>query len=180
MDKLISFRTFSIFIAVLALLVASSFLIPATLRPSEAGGFADKIAGTYFVELDDGVTTRITSLTALTPSSGGWFGIISSQFSGGAGAFDPFSDQQGVWEQTGKQEIEAKVLDYTFDSETKELAGIAVITYIVTFSKDLQTLTGHADAEIFTPDVDPIDPQEAPTETFSSNFTGKRLNVGDD
>ena len=165
------------------------FLIPAILTlivvsgvscTSESGGLADKIAGTYFVELDDGVTTRITSLTALTPSSGGWFGITSSQFSGGGGAFNPFSDQQGVWEQTGKREIEAKVLDYTFDSETNELAGIAVITYIVTFSEDFQTFAGHADAEIFPPGVDPVDAEEPPTVTFSSTFTGKRLNVGDD
>ena len=42
------------------------------------------------------------------------------------------------------------------------------------------TIGGHAVAEIFAPDVDPVDPGEPPTETFSSNFTGKRLNVGDD
>jgi len=57
------------------------FLIPAILTlivvsgvscTSESGGLADKIAGTYFVELDDGVTTRITSLTATTPSTAGW------------------------------------------------------------------------------------------------------------
>ena len=46
-----------------------------------------------------------------------------------------------MWEQAGKREIDAKVLDYTFDSETNQLAGIAVITYTVTFSKDFQTLT---------------------------------------
>ena len=85
-----------------------------------------------------------------------------------------------MWEQTGKREIEAKGLDYTFDSETKELAGIAVVTHNITFSKDFQTLSGHTDVEIFTPDVDPVDPQEPPTESFSSTFTGKRLNVGDD
>ena len=146
----------------------------------EGGGLADKIAGTYLVEEDDGVATRITSLTALTPSSGGWFSINSDQFSGGGGAFDPFSDLQGVWEQTGNREIEAKGLDIKFDSETKELAGIAVVTHNITFSKDFQTLTGHSDVEVFPPDVDPLDPEGAPTETFSSTLTGKRLNVGDD
>ena len=126
----------------------------------------EKIAGTYLLTEADEGGSRIVTITA----DGSWFGIHSFQFD------IKFSNQQGVWKETGERKITARTLDF---NSLKDGVGSALFTFTVEFDNVYQQVTGKLSGKIFPPGVDPLDPVAVPIKTFNNTFTGKRLIVTD-
>jgi hypothetical protein len=149
--------------ALLFLFVLSSNEAKANKNDSAIG---ERIAGTYLLTEDDNGGSRIVTITA----DGGWFGIHSYQFD------IKFSNQQGLWEKTGKRKITVRTLDFT---SLKDGVGSALFRFTVEFGNAYQQVNGELSGKIFPPGVDPLDPVAVPIKTFSNTFTGKRLIVTD-
>ncbi len=162
------YRIFSVYTPV----ILSVFLFLSVLSSNEAradksdSAFGKKIAGTYLLTEDDDGGSRIVTITA----DGGWFGIHSFQFD------IKFSNQQGLWEKTGKRKITVRTLDFT---SLKDGVGSALFSFIVEFDQTYQQVSGELSGKIFPPGVDPLDPVAVPIKTFNNTFTGKRLIVTD-
>ena len=124
-------RMFSIYTPV----ILSAFLLLFILCSKEVGAekqdsaFGKKIAGTYLVTEDDDGGSRIVTITA----DGGWLGIHSLQFD------NKFSNQQGVWEKTGKRKITARTLDFI---SLKDGVGSALFNFTVEFDNAYQQVSG--------------------------------------
>jgi len=135
----------------------------------EPRNFDKRVAGTYLVRegLDQSeIFYRLITLTA----DGNWFSIDAQEQSFG------FTNQQGVWTRSGKDEITATVIDFNI-SPGGLPTGVARTRFVMTFSKDLQTVTGSFFGEVFALDQDPLDPSEVPIDSFESTFQGSRVNV---
>ena len=161
-------RIFSVYTPV----ILSAFLFLSVLSSTEAGAdnndsaIGEKIAGTYLLAEDDDGGSRIVTITA----DGNWFGIHSFQFD------NKFSNQQGVWEKTGKRKITVRTLDFT---SLKDGVGSALFSFTVEFDKAYEQVSGDLSGKLFPPGVDPLDPVAVPIRTFSNTFKGKRLIVTD-
>ncbi len=152
--------------------ILSTFLFLSILYSNEAGAgkndsaIGEKIAGTYLLTEDDKGGSRIVTITA----DGNWFGIHSFQFD------IKFSNQQGVWKETGERKITVRTLDF---NSLKDGVGSALFSFTVEFDNAYQQVTGELSGKIFPPGVDPLDPVAVPIKTFNNTFTGKRLIVTD-
>ena len=150
--------------------ILSTFLFLSVLCSNVTGADNDnstigkKIAGTYLLTEDDDGGSRIVTITA----DGGWFGIHSFQFD------IKFSNQQGVWEKTGKRKITVRTLDFT---SLKDGVGSALFNFTVEFDNAYQQVSGELSGKLFPLGVDPLDPVAVPIKTFNNTFTGKRLTV---
>ena len=157
-------RVFSVYSPVILL----AFLLLFILCSKEAGAdkqdsaFGEKIAGTYLLTEADEGGSRIVTITA----DAGWFGIHSFQFD------NKFSNQQGVWENTGKRKITVRTLDFI---SLKDGVGSALFNFTVEFDNAYQQVSGEPSGKLFPPGVDPLDPVAVPIKTFSNTFKGKRL-----
>ena len=154
------------------LAILSTFLFLSILCSNEVragrsdSAIGEKIAGTYLLTEADEGGARIVTITA----DGSWFGIHSFQFD------IKFSNQQGVWKETGERKITARTLDF---NSLKDGVGSALFTFTVEFDNVYQQVTGKLSGKIFPPGVDPLDPVAVPIKTFNNTFTGKRLIVTD-
>jgi len=126
----------------------------------------EKIAGTYLLTEDDDGGSRIVTISA----DGGWLGIHSYQLD------NKFSNQQGVWKETEKRKITARVINFSL---LKDGVGSSLFSFIVEFDNDYQQVSGELSGKMFFPGVDPLDPVAVPIKTFNNTFTGKRLIVTD-
>jgi hypothetical protein len=104
--------------------------------------------------------------------------IQSIQFSegvsleGGAG----FSDQQGVWEKAGNQQVQATTLDFEYDLSDGTFLGTAGAHYVLEFHQNFQIVEGRVEGKVFAPGVDPLDPGDAtPIAQFTDEFTAQRV-----
>ncbi|MBC8551063.1 MAG: hypothetical protein H8D23_15570 [Candidatus Brocadiales bacterium] len=157
-------RTFSVFTS----FIIVAFLLLCALTTNETR--ADKndydigklIAGTYLLTENDDGGSRIVTITA----DGNWFGTHSSQLD------NKFSNQQGVWKDTGKREIDVRTLNF---SSIKDGIGSSLFSFTVEFDKTYQQVSGELSGKLFPHGVDPLDPVAVPIKTFSNTFTGKRL-----
>ena len=152
--------------------ILSTFLFISILCSNEVragrndSAIGEKIAGTYLLTEADEGGSRIVTITA----DGSWFGIHSFQFD------IKFSNQQGVWKETGERKITARTLDF---NSLKDGVGSALFRFTVEFDNVYQHVTGKLSGKIFPPGVDPLDPVAVPIKTFNNTFTGKRLIVTD-
>ncbi len=152
--------------------ILSAFLFLSVLCSNVTGADNDnsaigkKIAGTYLLTEDDDGGSRIVTVTA----DGGWLGIHSFQFD------NKFSNQQGVWENTGKRKITVRTLDFI---SLKDGVGSALFNFTVEFDNAYQQVSGELSGKLFPPGVDPLDPVAVPIKSFNNAFTGKRLIVTD-
>ena len=162
-NRIFSVYTPVILSALLFLFVISSSDANVDKNDSAIG---EKIAGTYLLTEADEGGSRIVTITA----DGSWFGIHSFQFD------IKFSNQQGVWKETGERKITARTLDF---NSLKDGVGSALFTFTVEFDNVYQQVTGKLSGKIFPPGVDPLDPVAVPIKTFNNTFTGKRLIVTD-
>ena len=135
------------------------------------GNFDKRIAGAYLVRdgNEEEGALRLISLTA----DGNWSGTQSQQQVPALS----FSDQHGVWKRSGRREITATVLDFDVDPSTGQLVEVVRVRYVVTFSRNLQAVTGEYVGEAFSVDQDPLDPDEIPGRRFENTFTGRRVTV---
>ena len=140
--------------------ILSAFLFISVLNSSDAkadkndSAIGEKIAGTYLLTEDDG----------------NWLGIHSFQFD------NKFSNQQGVWEKTGKRKITVRTLDFI---SLKDGVGSALFNFTVEFDNAYQQVSGELSGKLFPPGVDPLDPVAVPIKTFNNTFSGKRLILTD-
>ncbi len=154
------------------LVILSTFLFFSILFSNEVragrndSAIGEKIAGTYLLTEADEGGSRIVTITA----DGSWFGIHSFQFD------IKFSNQQGVWKETGERKITARTLDF---NSLKDGVGSALFSFTVEFDNVYQQVSGELSGKIFPPGVDPLDPVAVPIKTFNNTLTGKRLNVTD-
>ncbi len=161
-------RTFSVYTPI----ILSVSLLLCVLYSNEARAhnndstIGKKIAGTYLLVEDDKGGSRIVTITA----DGGWLGIHSLQFD------NKFSNQQGVWENTGKRKITARTLDFI---SLKDGVGSALFNFTVEFDNAYQQVSGELSGKLFSPGVDPLDPVAVPIKSFNNTFTGKRLILTD-
>ncbi len=162
-NRIFSFYTPVILSALLFLFVISSNEAKAHKNDSAIG---EKIAGTYLLTEDDDGGSRIVTITA----DGNWLGIHSFQFD------NKFSNQQGVWEKTGKRKITVRTLDFI---SLKDGVGSALFNFTVEFDNAYQQVSGELSGKLFPPGVDPLDPVAVPIKTFNNIFSGKRLILTD-
>jgi hypothetical protein len=147
----------------------------ATKRTDTQNRFGVRIAGTYIVtrQPDDG-PSRILTIFA----DGNLASIQSVQFGGEALGGDWFSNQHGPWERIGKHEIEATVLNLSYEPLTGKFLGTAIAHYNLQFDNTFQTVTGKVTGKIFSPGVDPLNPGETkPIAEFSDAFQAQRVTV---
>ncbi len=146
----------------------------AQVSTSSPSKFGRDIAGVYVVSLPpEKGTSRLLTLSA----DGILSSIQSIQFSGGAGGL-PFSNQQGVWQRTGNNTVEARVLDIDYDRATGAFKGMAVATYELTFLNDRQLVQGTETGKIYPVGVDPLNPGNVdPIGEFTDTFEAERVNV---
>ncbi len=107
-------------------------------------------------------------------ADGNWFSIDAHQQAVRFG----FSDQQGVWERTGRREVTATVLDFDYDPVDGKPVGVARLRFVVKFRSSLQEVSGEFSGKLSRLDEDPLDPN-VPLDEFGANFTGRRVNVID-
>ena len=151
--------------------IALGVLIPAAfglILPTQAhADLRKKAVGSYLLRQSDGFQQILTLTTR---------GTALSQNSGQMEVPDTFGDQQGAWKHTGKREITIKTLDFTYELDTGAFTGYGRSTFTGTFDKDFDEFTGEVFVEIFSPDQDPLDPNEVPINTFGPvTFEGKRI-----
>jgi hypothetical protein len=165
-------------ILALALLATAAFLIPGVLRAGEVdkdSAFAERVAGTYLATRDPAEgPSRILTIHA----DGSLSSIVSTQFSEGAGpeGFAGFSDQQGVWEKAGNQQIEGTYLDFVHDLSDGTFLGTARAHYVLEFHQNFQIIGGRVEGKVFAPGVDPLHPGDAtPIAQFTDEFTAQRV-----
>ena len=159
-------RIRSLQIVVLALLVIHAFYFFVGQGNSTIainfGKFSKRVTGTFLSI--DGKETILLQIN----QDGNLTAIFSSQFSGGA-LNDPFSNSFGAWSRTGKREITAQVLDITFLEDSGEIIGVGSAQYFLTFNKTFQSAKFRCQGAIFSPGVDPFDPDSVPIN--GSEFT---------
>jgi hypothetical protein len=134
---------------------ALALLVPqaeAQVSVSDLLGFGREIAGVYVVSrAPEAGPSRLLTLSA----DGVLSSIRSTQFSVG------FSNQQGVWRRTGKETVEATVLNIDYDNATRAFTGMAVATYQLTFLEERQRVQGTVTGKIYPVGVDPLHPGSA-------------------
>ena len=136
--------------------------------------FGREIAGVYVVSRppEEG-PSRLLTLSA----DGVLSSIQSIQFSGGATGAG-FSNQQGVWQRTGEETVNAQVLNIAYDIATGAFAGMAVATYQLTFLEERQRVQGTVTGKIYPVGVDPLNPgSAAPIAEFTDTFEAERVRV---
>jgi hypothetical protein len=161
-------RIFSVYTPVILSTLLFLFVISSSNAEVDKNDSAigEKIAGTYLLTEDDDGGSRIVTITA----DGNWLGIHSFQLD------IKFSNQQGVWEKTGKRKITVRTLDF-FSS--KDGVGSALFNFTVEFDNAYQQVSGELSGKLFHPGVDPLDPVAVPIKTFNNTFSGKRLILTD-
>ncbi len=136
--------------------------------------FGVRIAGTYVAARNpEAGASRILTVFA----DGNLSSIQSIQFSEGA-AGGGFSNQQGAWKRVGPREIQATILDFSYDLETGNFLGISVAHYNLQFDKTFRTVSGTVEGKVFSPGIDPMNPGNAePIAEFSDSFEAQRVTV---
>jgi len=161
------------------LTMAAAWTLALLLPPAEAQvstsdlvGFGRKIAGVYVVSRPpEAGPSRLLTLSA----DGVLSSIQSTQFSGGTGGVG-FSNQQGVWRRTGKETVEATVLNIDYDNATRAFTGMAVATYQLTFLEERQRVQGTVTGKVYPVGVDPLHPGSAnPIAEFTDSFEAQRV-----
>ena len=125
------------------------------------------IVGTYLLTEANEGGSRIITITA----DGSWYGVHSLQFD------ENFSNQQGLWKKIERRTITARTLNFAL---LEDGVGSSLFSFTIEFDKSYSQITGELSGKTFPPDVDPLDPDALPINTFSNTFTGKRLIVTDD
>ncbi len=131
-------RIFSVYTPV----ILSAFLLLSVLCSNEAGAdkndsaIGEEIAGTYLLTENDDGGSRIVTITA----DGNWFGVHTYQLD------NKFSNQQGVWEKTGKRKITVRTLNFSL---LKDAVGSSLFNFTVEFNKVYQQVSGELSGKLF-------------------------------
>lgn len=134
------------------------------------GTFARRVEGAYFAIQQDGLQ-RVLSL-----DRGGNISVTAQEQS-----IFGFTAGEGAWQRTGPNEATATVIDFDFDPTDGAPTGATRTVLVITFSKlesgQFQELFVDTNGAAFAPGVNPLHPEEPPTDIFAGILTGERINV---
>lgn len=95
-----------------------------------------------------------------------------------------FTDDQGVWKQTGKRQLTAAVLALNYlppGTPNAPLEGevhsISLARIYITYTNDFSRLSGEFDVNVYPPGTNPLAPDRDPILTIRFPFAGERLTV---
>ncbi len=85
----------------------------------------------------------------------------------------------GTWEQTGPNEVVARIIDFNFDRDSGAPTGSSMNVYTITFEGLEQgrfdRFSGSFSGQQFAFGQNPLDPTEPPVRSFGRDFTGQRI-----
>ncbi|MGH7999003.1 MAG: hypothetical protein ACREPR_06145 [Brasilonema sp.] len=127
------------------------------------------VTGTYLITLKN-ASGDFTSRSLITLTADGNFVFSDSNQGGISGRFNPFTTGQGTWKCTGKKEVSARALDFSFSDQGG--TGIARNDYLATFDPQTHTVTGTINLQFFDLQGNPL---EGDVQSGSTSFTGQRV-----
>ena len=85
----------------------------------------------------------------------------------------------GTWEQTGPNQVVARIIDFNFDLDSGAPTGTALIVYTLTFEGleqgRFQRFSGSFSGQQFALGQNPLNPTEPAVRSFGRAFTGQRI-----
>ena len=85
----------------------------------------------------------------------------------------------GAWEQTGPNQVVARIVDFNFDRDSGAPTGTGLKVYTLTFegleNGRFEGLSGSFSGQQFAFGQDPLNPTEPPVRSFGRAFTGQRI-----
>ncbi len=157
----------------------AGMLLLSVCGPTSAGdvsaqsqSFGAQIAGTWFLQQSSDSYRILTILP-----DGQWFATDSSQLASVLVVGSrPFSNQQGVWQQTDFKTIRGKMLDFVYPATADQKLQTTMATYELTFGNGYTTVTGTATLRFYggnplVPDAQPVG------DAITITFTGQRVNA---
>ncbi|KYC37203.1 hypothetical protein WA1_47120 [Scytonema hofmannii PCC 7110] len=171
-------KTFALF----AVCAISTFSVPALSLHQVAAEQVDthtyqansrKFAGTYLITVSTS-SGEFASRSIITFTQDGNFFVVDSNQGGVPGQFNPFSDSQGSWKYTDKQEITATTLNFSYPGSSGS-ASIARQNYRVTFNPQTKALQGDITLRFYDLKANPLETDAPVVGTFT--FTGQRVNA---
>ena len=92
-----------------------------------------------------------------------------------------FTVGRGAWKQTGKNTVQARVIDFAFDLTSGKRIGPSLITYNLTFtdleSGHYQKISGSYSGKVFPVGENPLAPKKPAIQSFGIEFKGKRVSL---
>ena len=144
-----------------------SLLAPANAAAGDR--IKDAFVGTY-LWLEDESFQRVAAISA-----DGSFSTVSQ-----AGPAFGFTDGLGSVERSGKRELTATQIDFNFDADGNP-TGVSRVVFVMTFSEKrrgkFQRVQGSLVGETFAPETDPLDPASVPSDSFTFDYIGQRVNI---
>ena len=85
----------------------------------------------------------------------------------------------GAWEQTGPNQIAARIIDFNFDRDSGDPTGTALTVYTLTFEGleqgRFERFSGNFSGQQFALGQNPLNPSEPPVRSFGREFIGQRI-----
>jgi hypothetical protein len=134
--------------------------------------FGEKVAGTYFLNVQHEGFPLALALVTLTRDGGFISNDTSDQGAGGLVTKD--GPVQGTWKKSGPRRIKARTLYFAFDPSGIPI-WIARTTGEFEFDKHFNGGTGKLTVHRFTLDQDPLNPNTLPADELEADFTARRL-----
>ena len=160
------------------LIAAMLLLLAQSNGVAEPGsnGIGGRVAGSYLVRADlVGIPIPLQALATLG-ADGGAIATDTDDFGNGA-RFGFHSPKQGVWKETGKQQITIKVLEFAYDP-SGALTTVYKLTFVAQFDdKNYQTGAGEVKFDAYLPFQNVLDPDEIPVASGEGTFSFQRINL---
>jgi len=138
----------------------------ATARADDRMAIA--VEGAYLLIQDSG-SQRVLSFTR--------GGIVSELASGQQ--LRGYTSGLGAWEQTGPNQIVARVIDFNFDRDSGARTGTSLNVYTLTFEGldqgRFERFSGSFSGQQFALGQNPLKPTEPSVRSFGTTFTGQRI-----
>lgn len=151
-------------------LVSLGFLILSfgIAAAEETDRLAVAVEGAYLMVQTNDVQ-RVIAFT-----EGGTVSIVGS-----GGQNRGYTSGLGAWEQTGPNQVQARIIDFNFDPDSGAPLGSALVVYTLDFegldSGRFQSLSGRFDGTQYGVGQNPLNPTEEPLRTFGRDLTGQRI-----
>ncbi len=150
------------------------FAVWQTAALSQKRGLGERIAGTYFLEVQHTGFPLAHGLVTLT-RDGGFLSNDTSDH-GANGLVTRDGPVHGTWKQVGPRQVRARTLYFAYDPKGIP-KWIARTTGEFDFDRGFDSGTGTLRVERFRMDQDPLSPDAKPVDTLDATFKARRLTV---